>query len=553
MPLRNLLYKAQINLGRLTKEWKFSMVTVDIELENYIFEREIGRGDLTIVHQGRRKTDDAQVAIKVVAPQFTFDEHFVRRFKDITRQTIKLEHPNIVRIYEVNQEGNILYVVREFIEARLLSELLETEGPLSPQRMLAIARQIAAALDYAHQKSIMHGDLSARRIYIGADDHVIVADFGQTQAMAGTSLAKQGYAVGSPEILAPERVHGQGPSRQSDLYSLGILCYQMLSNTPPFSGEPAAVLHAQAYEQPHPLHMLNPGISVPLSEAIERMLSKGLELRYTTGSEFARALSVAIEGTAPVRRIATGKMAELELSIGPSRSIWQRPWIWILIAIPIVGLLLLAGFLAVSLWLTLVPVSSIVVPENVTPTEIPLQPEQVIVVEPTPTPAVETNQAAAVVLVQSTASATLSLTATPTPVPPTPTTTPTPIPIPTPGPPVVADWSPFTNLSLAHAISEEGQPEKVGLYFAPNSDPIYLFFDYGDIEPGTVWTHRWTWGDVELDVYEDIWPDSYFETGTAWVYYRPIGGFQPGPYKVTLEINGQVAATATFVVREGGL
>jgi hypothetical protein len=106
---------------------------------------------------------------------------------------------------------------------------------------------------------------------------------------------------------------------------------------------------------------------------------------------------------------------------------------------------------------------------------------------------------------------------------------------------------------LAHAISPEGQPEKVGLYFAPGSDPIYLFFDYGNIEAGTAWTHRWTWGDVELDVYEGVWPDNYFETGTAWVFYRPIGGFQPGPYKVTLEIEGQVKAIATFVVQDGGL
>jgi len=531
---------------------EISMVTVDIELENYVFEREIGREDLTVVHQGRRKTDDAPVAIRIIEPQFTFDEHFVRRFKDICRQTIKLEHPNIVRTYEVNQEGAILYIVGEFIKARSLSEILETEGPFSPQRMLTVARQIAAALDYAHQRSIMHGDLSTRRVYLDEEDRVIVADFGQAQAMVGTSLAKQGYAVGTPEILAPERVRGQGASRQSDLYSLGILCYQMLIGMPPFMGEPAAVLHAQAYEQPQPLHIINPGISLALSEAVGRMLSKGLELRYSTGSEFTRALTVAIEGTAPVRRVATGRMAELDLNLRKSQRIWQRPWFWMLLSIPIVGLLFIAGFLAVSIWMVFQPLDE-PEPVNTVPTQAIVQPAPVIAT-PSPMPAAQTDQSAAVVLVQPTAVDPGAETALASPIiPATPTITPTPLPIPTPGPPVIVDGSPFNNLVLAHAISEDGEPEKVGLYFAPNSDPIYLFFDYGNLEAGSTWAHRWTWGDVELGVYEDVWPDSYFETGTAWVYYRPIGGFQPGPYKVTLEVDGQVAATATFVVREGGL
>ena len=94
------------------------IVTLETELQNYILEQEIGRDELTIIYQGRRKSDDGPVAIKVIAPQFTFDDFFVRRFKDITRQTIRLEHPNIVRTYEVNQEGEAIYVVRDMIEAR---------------------------------------------------------------------------------------------------------------------------------------------------------------------------------------------------------------------------------------------------------------------------------------------------------------------------------------------------------------------------------------------------------------------------------------------------
>ena len=527
-------------------------VTVGTELENYILEDEIGRGDVTIVYQARRKLDNTMVAVKVVAPQFTFDELFVRRFKDLARQTAKLEHPNIVRTYEAAQEAGVLYTVREFIEAQTLAQVLEEEGLFSPQRMLVIARQIANALDYAHQKSMMHGDLSATRIYLGLNDRVIVADFGHTQAMAGTSLVKQGYAVGSPEIMAPERVHGQGPSRQSDLYSLGILCYQMLNGKPPFTGEPAAVLHAQAYEQPRPLHMVNPGISVPLSETIGRILSKGLELRYNTGAEFARALAVATEGSAPIRVSATSR-GQIELGAGSNKSLLKSPWLWGLITIPIVGILLALGFLVVSAWMALQPATTPEPPEIVTqPTVIipgvsPIPAEVVtevplVVIEPT-----STDTATAAPLPSSTPTSTF------TPVPLTPTATPTLLPLPTPGPPTVSADSPFINLKVAHGISDDNLPEKVGLSFAPGTPPIYLFFDYANIEPGTSWTHRWQWGDTELGAYEDVWPDNYYEQGTAWVYYSPTGGYQPGPYQITLEIQGQTVATATFVIEPGGL
>jgi serine/threonine protein kinase len=505
----------------------------DIQLDNYILEKELGRGDLTVVYRARRKTDDAVVALKVVAPQFTFDELFVHRFKDIAKQSTKLEHPNIVRTYEAGQEKDTLYLVRELIDARTLADILEEAGTFSSQRMLTIARQISAALDYAHQKSITHGDLSANRVFVGANDHVIVADFGQTQAMTGTSLVKQGFAVGAPETMAPERVNGgQGPTRQSDLYSLGVLCYQMLAGAPPFTGNPAEILHAQGYEQPQSLHLVNPEVSVPLSEAIDRMLSKGLELRYNTGAEFTRALAVAAEGTAPVRSpsAVASQLKDAGLEKTP---VWKRPWVWVLAALPVIVLLLIAGFWGISRWL----INQSVV---ASPTVI-VEPAAVATVESRPdTPTVENTPVPAEEPAQS-----------PMPTPSstfTPASTSTPVSLPTPGAPAIAADSPFNNLQLARNITDDNRPENIGMSFAPNSQPIYLFFDYNGIEPGTNWSHRWTWGDTELDAYPDTWPESYSTRGTAWVYYSPTGGYQSGPYKVTLEVEGQTVATATFVI-----
>lgn len=527
--------------------------SAEIELQNYTLESEIGRGDLTVVFRGTRKSDGEPVAIKLVPPQFTFDEIFVRRFLDMGKQAARLEHPNIVRTFEAQKEGEHLFLVREWVDARSLAQVLDEESPLGSQRTINIARQIASALDYAHQKSIMHGDLSARRVYVAKNDRVIVADFGQMQAMAGTSLVRQGFAIGAPEVLAPERVRGQGPSRQSDLYSLGTLCYQMLHGEPPFSGDAAAVLHAQAYEQPKPLYLLNPEVSVQLSEAVARMLSKGLELRYATGAEFARALTVAAEGTAPVR-VSSTATGPLDAELGRPVPFWKKPWFWGIIAVPAVLILLLAGFLAISTWIALAPptarepsnadaaptVAQQTAGNGQSTTAPPPASDDVVLIEPSVEPGFIAPQG----------------TATPTPPPtvtPLPTATPTLVPLPTPGPPIVAEGSPFTNLVLAHGITADNQPERIGDSFAPGSQPVYLFFDYANIEPGTNWSHRWTWGDTELGTYPDVWPDNYFETGTAWVFFSPTGGFQPGPYQVTIEVEGKVVGTATFVVQPGGI
>jgi hypothetical protein len=134
---------------------------------------------------------------------------------------------------------------------------------------------------------------------------------------------------------------------------------------------------------------------------------------------------------------------------------------------------------------------------------------------------------------------------------PTPANTPTLIPLPTPGAPTIADDSPFTNLRLAQGISTGNQPEKIGTSFRPGTQPVYLFFDYEGIKPGTTWTHRWSWADTEMDAYQDVWSSGYNSSGTAWVYYNPTGGYQSGPYKVTLEVNGRTVATATFVIQPG--
>ncbi|RME71969.1 MAG: hypothetical protein D6784_14285, partial [Chloroflexi bacterium] len=122
----------------------------------------------------------------------------------------------------------------------------------------------------------------------------------------------------------------------------------------------------------------------------------------------------------------------------------------------------------------------------------------------------------------------------------------------TPPPPQVAPNSPFTNLRLAHAITDDHQPERTGTVFAPGPEPVYLFFDYAGIQPGTPWGHRWLDDGRVLEDVPETWPEEYGRYGTAWVFFGPAGGYQPGTYRVILLVNSRPVSTATFVIAPGG-
>jgi serine/threonine protein kinase len=504
------------------------MIQPKSQLTAYDVEGEIRRGDLTIIYRARRKDDGLPVAVKVVAPQFVADHYFVRRFLDAGKRATRLDHPNIARVHEAGQREDVVYVVRDLIQAESLADRLARTGAMTPAEAVPIVRQLAAALDYAHSQRLMHGDLNDRCVFIGDDGHVTVTDFGLTQALAGTDSVKTSYGVGKPEYLASERVQGQGPSRPGDIYALGVLAYQMLAGHVPFAGEPAEVLHAQVYKIPAPLHSVNPRLPVAVSEVVARALAKRSEMRFNTATEFARAFAAAAEGIAPIRApAAAGRTQPLKL--------WQRPVFWAVVVAPIIGLVLAAILWAAVGW----------------GEQQAIRIGQGIASSASPTPAVGLS----VEMVSpnpSPASTLASIQASPPTLAPTSAVAQregTPTLAPTPAPVAIAAESPFSNLVLAHGISQDHQPLSPGNDFTASAQPIYLFFDYQGIQPGTRWGHVWVWGDQELDRSITTWPEDWGATGRAWVFYTPEGGYQPGPYEVRLLVNDQVVASASFVMR----
>ena len=436
------------------------------------------------------------------------------RFVEAGERAVRLKHPNIARVYEAGQREDVVYVVRDLVQAESLADRLARAGRLSPEEVIPILRQLASALDYAHGRRLMHGDLNDRCIFIGDDGHVTVTDVGLSQALAGTDLVKTTYGVAAPAYLASERAQGQGPSRCADIYALGVLAYQMLAGRVPFAGEPAEVLHAQIYDTPPSLPKLNPAVSATVNEVVARAMAKKPELRYNTATEFVRAFAAAAGGIAPTRARAAERPHSLKL--------WQRPLFWAVAIAPVLGL-----FLAVALW-NLVSWGE--------------QQLAQLEAQPTATPTAR-------------AIAAPPATATPPGASPTPAGTPTPAAsptitlAPTPAPLIIAEGSPFSNLVLARGIDKDHHPVTPGKEFTAGAQPIYLFFDYRGMKPGTRWGHVWIWGNQQLDRSITGWPEDWGSAGTGWVFYTPEGGFQPGPYEVQLLVNDQVVAATSFIVR----
>lgn len=503
------------------------MTQPESRLSAYEVEEEVGRGDLTIIYRAHRKEDGLPVTVKVIAPKFLSDTYLVRRFVEAGQRATRLDHPNIARVYEAGQREDVVYVIRDWVEDESLADQLARKGAMTPKQAVHVVRQLAAALGYAHSQRLMHGDINDRCVFVGDDGQVTLTDFGLTQARAGTDsmrsiqVTHMPHGAGTPEYLSSERAQGQGPNRAADIYALGTLAYQMLAGHVPFTGKPADVLQAQIHQTPPSLHTINPEVPLAMSEVVGRALAKRPETRFNTATEFARALAAAAEGIAPVRAPgAAGRTQPLKL--------WQRPLFWAIIVAPIIGLFLAAILWNLASWgerqvARLAEIISSPAPTTPVATLFPDTATSIPAPTPLTTPAATSTPGASL--------------------------TPSPTPIVTPAPVTVAEGSPFSNLLLARAISDDQQAVSPGADFVASSQAVYLFFDYQGIQPGTRWGHVWFWGDQQLDRSINTWPEDWGTAGRAWVYYTPEGGYQPGPYEVHLLVNDQVVASASFVMR----
>lgn len=259
-----------------------------------VIER-IGGGGMALVYRAHDILLNRNVAIKVLRNQFVHDEEFIRRFRREAQSAASLSHSNVVSIYDVGQEDEIHYIVMEYIEGKNLNEIIKERAPLQVDEAVRIASQICDALDHAHQNQIIHRDIKPHNILIGRNGRVKVTDFGIARAVTSTTITQTGSVLGSVHYFSPEHAKGVSTGEKSDLYSLGIVLYQMLTGSLPFLGESpisVALKHLQEeFEEPRHLNSLIPQ---SVENVILRSMRKNPEERYHSAKQMLQDLETCL-------------------------------------------------------------------------------------------------------------------------------------------------------------------------------------------------------------------------------------------------------------------
>lgn len=262
----------------------------------YRIIRRLGQGGMARVYLAQDESLHREVAIKVLADRHSDDPHFIERFQREARAAARLNHPNIVQVYDQSQ-GGMSYIVQEYVEGETLKDLIRRESPIDPRRAITIALQILAALRVAHQQGVIHRDVKPQNILMQPDGKLKVADFGIASAGGDTEMTEAGSIVGTAQYLAPEQARGLTVGPPADLYALGIVLYEMLSGRVPFEGDSAvnvALRHVQ--EAPEPLTERNPLVPVALESVVMRALAKDPRQRYQSADEMGVELDQVRQG-----------------------------------------------------------------------------------------------------------------------------------------------------------------------------------------------------------------------------------------------------------------
>lgn len=271
----------------------------------YALREVVGTGGMSIVYKAWDSQQRREVALKVLRPELSDDEEFVRRFTNEAHAVLQMHHANIVDIYGLGQDGQTRYIVMEFVNGVTLKELIRQGGPIKPRRAVQMAIRILAAVDHAHKNHIVHRDIKPQNILVNADYHVKVTDFGIARATNADKTApdrkeaekpeERRNVLGSVHYFSPEQASGQVADEKSDLYSAGVVLYEMLTGKVPFDGdtpEDVAIKHVR--ETPVLPGAIQPGISKALDQVIERALAKDSARRYQTAAEMAADLKRAL-------------------------------------------------------------------------------------------------------------------------------------------------------------------------------------------------------------------------------------------------------------------
>jgi len=262
----------------------------------YEVEQRIGGGGMAIVYKAHDNLLNRTVALKILRSQFGHDDDFIVRFRREAQAAASLSHPNIVNVYDVGEEDDIQYIVMEYVEGSTLKELITKKGVLDVEEAVPIAMQICDALDHAHHNHIIHRDIKPHNILIGKGGRVKVTDFGIARAVTSATITHTGSVIGSVHYFSPEQARGGISGEKSDIYSLGIVLYEMVTGNVPFSGDsPISVALKHLQEEIVPPKEINPKLPQSVENVILKSLVKDPLYRYQSVKEMQRDLKTCLD------------------------------------------------------------------------------------------------------------------------------------------------------------------------------------------------------------------------------------------------------------------
>jgi serine/threonine-protein kinase len=303
------------------------------EIAGFEIDSEIGRGGMGAVYLAHQSAPRRRVALKVLRPELAADPAFRERFERESEAAASTEHPNIVPIYAAGRSGDVLYIAMRFIDGTDLGRVIETQGPLSPERTVEIVSQIAAALDAAHARGLVHRDVKPANVLLDAGGNAYLSDFGLIKrSEIETGVTRTGQFMGSIESCAPEQIRGDHVDHRADVYSLGCLLYRCLIGSPPFArASEVATLYAHLEQPPPSPTASRPDLPPEIDQVVATAMAKRPDDRYGSAGELAgearRALAVRTEverRPIPRGRLAIAGAVVLAVALGIAGLIASR-------------------------------------------------------------------------------------------------------------------------------------------------------------------------------------------------------------------------------------
>ncbi|MCA9939123.1 MAG: serine/threonine protein kinase [Anaerolineales bacterium] len=260
-----------------------------------ILER-IGSGGMATVFKAHDRTLDRLVAVKLLHAGLTGDESFLRHFRQEARAAANLAHPNIVTVHDTGQDGDQYYIVMEFVEGKTLKQIIRHQLQLGQvmaiNRALDLTIQICAGIGYAHRAGLVHCDVKPQNIIVTRDERVKVADFGIARAVSDASQEVRSVVWGTPQYLSPEQAEGKAATPASDVYAIGVILFELLTNRLPFQAESQSAMALKHLQEPAPpVTRFNPAVPPQIERIVSKLLAKEPASRYRTAGQLGRILA----------------------------------------------------------------------------------------------------------------------------------------------------------------------------------------------------------------------------------------------------------------------